>query len=142
MKALSVKQPWAELIASGDKQVETRSVPTHHRGPLAIHASLRADLGPVALHAWLEARHSLAAASTRTAEKEVLALPAGRVVAVAKLASCEPFHPSHEGQACTPWRPNAWAWRLDDARRADSPFPVKGQLGLWNIPDSAIQEAA
>lgn len=37
MYALSVRSPWAEAIASGDKRVENRSKRTHHRGPLAIH---------------------------------------------------------------------------------------------------------
>lgn len=49
MKALSLTQPWATLIALGDKrlnspashikQIETRSWRTAHRGPLAIHAA-------------------------------------------------------------------------------------------------------
>jgi hypothetical protein len=39
MKALTVQQPWATLIAVGAKQIETRSWKTDYRGPLAIHAS-------------------------------------------------------------------------------------------------------
>lgn len=39
MKALSVNQPWANLIVSGHKRVETRSWPTATRGWVAIHAS-------------------------------------------------------------------------------------------------------
>lgn len=38
MKALTIRQPWAALIAAGVKTIETRSWPTKHRGPLAIHA--------------------------------------------------------------------------------------------------------
>jgi hypothetical protein len=41
MKALSVMQPWATLIALGAKHIETRSWATSHRGQLAIHASSR-----------------------------------------------------------------------------------------------------
>ncbi len=36
MKALSVRQPWADLIASGKKTIEMRSRPTRYRGPLVI----------------------------------------------------------------------------------------------------------
>jgi hypothetical protein len=36
MKALSVRQPWADLIASGKKTIEVRSWPTKYRGPLVI----------------------------------------------------------------------------------------------------------
>jgi hypothetical protein len=39
MKAITVKEPWASLIASGAKLVENRSWRTRHRGPLAIHAA-------------------------------------------------------------------------------------------------------
>lgn len=39
MKALTVHQPWASLIALGHKRIETRSWSTSYRGPLAIHAA-------------------------------------------------------------------------------------------------------
>ena len=39
VKALTIHQPWAELIARGDKTFETRSWQTHHRGVILIHAS-------------------------------------------------------------------------------------------------------
>lgn len=39
MYALSVKQPYAEQIASGQKRIEYRTWKTNHRGPLLIVAS-------------------------------------------------------------------------------------------------------
>lgn len=39
MKALSLWQPWASLLVSGHKRVETRGWPLRHRGPLLIHAA-------------------------------------------------------------------------------------------------------
>lgn len=39
MKALTLLQPWATLVAIGAKKIETRSWSTSYRGPLAIHAS-------------------------------------------------------------------------------------------------------
>lgn len=45
MKALTLTQPWATLIALGAKKIETRSWATNYRGPLAIHAAQ--GLGPV-----------------------------------------------------------------------------------------------
>lgn len=39
MKALSIRQPWAWLIATGKKQVENRTWRTHYRGTVAIQAS-------------------------------------------------------------------------------------------------------
>ncbi len=39
MKALTLHQPWASLIAWGDKEIETRSWSTNYRGPIAIHSA-------------------------------------------------------------------------------------------------------
>lgn len=39
MKALSIKQPWASLIAHGIKDIENRTWRTHFRGKIFIHAS-------------------------------------------------------------------------------------------------------
>ncbi len=39
MKAVSIKQPWAQLIALGIKPIENRTWPTKFRGRIYIHAS-------------------------------------------------------------------------------------------------------
>lgn len=39
MKALSIKQPWASLIAHGIKDIENRTWKTNFRGKIYIHAS-------------------------------------------------------------------------------------------------------
>ena len=41
MKALTIWQPWASLLVSGQKKYETRSWATSYRGPIAIHAAMR-----------------------------------------------------------------------------------------------------
>lgn len=38
-KALSIRQPWAWLIANGYKEIENRSWATHYRGEFFIHAA-------------------------------------------------------------------------------------------------------
>ncbi len=43
MKALSLKQPWAELILQGRKTIETRKWNTNFRGTFLIHASRQID---------------------------------------------------------------------------------------------------
>jgi hypothetical protein len=37
--ALSLKQPWATLLAHGRKTIEVRNWPTARRGPILIHAA-------------------------------------------------------------------------------------------------------
>jgi len=39
MKALSIRQPWAELIMRGNKKIEYRSKPTKVRERVYIYAS-------------------------------------------------------------------------------------------------------
>jgi hypothetical protein len=39
MKAITLTQPWASLVALGEKRVETRSWGTKYNGLLAIHAA-------------------------------------------------------------------------------------------------------
>ena len=43
MKALSLKQPWAELIVSGKKKIELRKWNTNFRGEFLVHASKHPD---------------------------------------------------------------------------------------------------
>jgi len=45
MKALSIKQPWASLIAHGIKNIENRTWKTHFRGRIYIHASAKVAKG-------------------------------------------------------------------------------------------------
>lgn len=41
MKAITMWQPWASLLACGAKKFETRSWATNYRGPIAIHAAAK-----------------------------------------------------------------------------------------------------
>lgn len=41
MKALTIRQPYAYLIVTGEKPVENRSWSTNYRGPLLIHAAVK-----------------------------------------------------------------------------------------------------
>ena len=43
MKALSLKQPWAELILQGKKTIELRKWKTNFRGKFYMHASGNTD---------------------------------------------------------------------------------------------------
>ncbi len=43
LKAISVSQPWAWLIANGYKDLETRTRATEYRGPVLIHANQNMD---------------------------------------------------------------------------------------------------
>lgn len=46
MKALSFKQPWVNVIASGEKTIETRLWVTDYRGPLLVVSSKTPNIHP------------------------------------------------------------------------------------------------
>jgi hypothetical protein len=39
LKAITIHQPWAQLLVTGEKLYETRSWHTSHRGQLVVHAA-------------------------------------------------------------------------------------------------------
>lgn len=103
LKALSLKQPWANMIASGRKTIETRRWPTDYRGPLLIVSSRTPNIPP-----------------------------AGYAVALVTLSDCRPMTKTDESEAGCAVYPGAYAWVLNDIRRL-KPFPVKGQLGIYEV---------
>lgn len=46
LKAISLKQPWANLVASGKKTIETRKWSTKYRGDLVICSSQNPKIEP------------------------------------------------------------------------------------------------
>lgn len=50
MKALSIKQPWASIIAHGIKDIENRTWATKYRGTIYIHASSKPSFSNLTLN--------------------------------------------------------------------------------------------
>ena len=112
MKALSLRQPWASLIANGHKTIETRTWRTRYRGPLAIHASMRPYARPT------HRRHRRRGAW---------------------LYDCRPMVVSDdEEQACIALYDRANAWLLANVKPMPL-IPCKGRLGLWTPPDDIMR---
>lgn len=105
MKALTLTQPWATLVAIGAKQIETRSWFTSYRGPLAIHAAAGYGKGGLRGHKALCgtepfcsvlneacARHYDALDQSRgwlRAVAEHPFMPTGAIVATCELVCCK-----------------------------------------------------
>ena len=81
MRALTITQPWASLVMSGDKRVETRSWSTTYRGPLAIHAAKGWDV---------DARWFAEEVCGRILSLTPSILPRGAVLGLADLVDCLP----------------------------------------------------
>lgn len=127
MKCLMLKQPWAHLVAAGVKLAETRTWKTSYRGPLAIGASRDLDRDG---EAYLRSR-SIVFPHARD-------LAYGVVLATAHLSLIEPYRKDLEALGLCPFveGERRYAWFLDDVKMLDTPVPVKGRLGLFDLPPS------
>jgi len=127
VKAISLTQPWATLVALGLKPHETRSWPTRHRGPLAIHAAK--GFPP-------DARRF--AADEQAAGRIGAQLPLGAVLCVVNVTDCLP--PPAAATLITPrersygdYTPGRWAWLFSEVLQVFAPpIPARGALGLWD----------
>ncbi len=98
MKCLTLWQPWATLVAVGAKQFETRSWPCHHRGPLAIHASMTDPYGNYAIRTsirrnfdlWADALKGQCRINTTKKQIDLDGLPRGHVVGITRMVDCLP----------------------------------------------------
>lgn len=148
MKAITIIQPWATLIATGEKKFETRSWSTKHRGEIAIHAGKKINKEACSKPEIKEAldRHGYTVDN----------LPTGAVVATALLNECyEVIRENSEAQmvmfdktnGTKFWEVNKngnefafgdfslgrYAWEMAEVELMDKPLPAKGQQGLWNL---------
>lgn len=141
MKALTLTQPWATLVAIGAKKIETRGWPTSYRGPLAIHAAkgfpkwaketcdeyeFAAELGSSVIPVGVMLATCRLVSCIPTRE-----LQTNRVIEVDPAAKCENFFLSDLERTFGDYAPGRWAWLLADVKRLSDPIPIKGALGLW-----------
>lgn len=147
MKAITVLQPWATLIAIGEKGFETRCWATKHRGELAIHAGKKIDREACEIPKIKEAlaRHGF------TVEN----LPTGSIIATVELEECwkvigiadVPVKGTHVlsvgnrmfgmTQDCDEFHFGdysecRYAWELTNLMQLPQPVAAKGQQRIWN----------
>ena len=127
MKAITILQPWASLIACGAKRIETRSWSTSHRGPLAIHAGRTVPIMDL-----FTPRVEAALWNEDT--------PFGKVIAIAELVDCVEMTIERIAEwrdmygddeiAFGHFEPGRYAWILANVRRIE-PVLAKGRQRLW-----------
>lgn len=156
MKAITILQPHASLIALQQKKYETRSWATKYRGPIAIHAG----------QSWTLDRRKLTYREpfcsvlwTTLAKKELSPyertkrLPVGAVIAIAELVDCseviactlDNLNSGHtlldatlkNGQVVTgdelvfgDFTLGRYAWQIENVKSV-KPIAVKGRQRLW-----------
>jgi hypothetical protein len=124
MKVLTVKQPWAWLVAQGIKPIENRTWRTRYRGPLVIQAS--AHKRPARDFA-SAAEFAMARGIAVPPQNE---LERGCTVALVDLVDCVPAHSS-------PWFEGPFGWVLENVRLLPA-FPLAGRLGVYDCPPDVL----
>lgn len=138
MKAISVIQPWAMLLAVGVKRIETRSWETGYRGPIVIHASKRWTSHEEAILAELRRGGIVTDAMLRTS-----AFAFGAAIAVADLVGCLATEVledqvSERELALGDFGWNRFGWELASPRLLAQAVPVRGALGLWEYTGPVV----
>ena len=132
MKAITLWQPWASMVALGYKTIETRSWSTSYRGPLAIHAALRTP--PRAQRECVD--NPRMSDLLRRNGLRWDALPTGVIVAtvylayvwhVEQLSGCIGSDEAMLGD----FTPGRFAWKLTNLYALPEPIPARGHQRLW-----------
>jgi len=122
LKALTIRQPWAQLIIYGIKDVENRSWQTKYRGPLLIHAGLTVDREDERYYRELCQEEDLPWPTP---------VPTGCIVGIVQLVDCVTESDSE-------WFYGPFGWVLEKALQFETPIPFTGRLGLYEVPDELI----
>jgi hypothetical protein len=165
MKAISLWQPWAMLVAIGAKWIETRHWKTNHRGDLLIHAAKRHSQEQIDFMLSEPCRSILKIHGIKPEMRDAGSchadqLPLGALLAVRNLADCK-IIPVEQcfyraswacGKRSTEWmcppvgselhfgnyEPGRWAWRFVEGQRLHCPIPYRGAQGFFEVPDAVV----
>lgn len=143
MKALSIKNPWAMLIAHGIKPIENRSRRTHFRGTFLIHTSQKPAF--TELQSCLTYSQWNDIPENKQTEFLTGKWPNGCIIGQVDLVDCVINHPSlwaeqMEYDVCPDsglhilrkGQPYIWNWVLANPVLYDNPIEnVKGALSFW-----------
>lgn len=124
MKALSIRQPWAELIVQGRKTIELRTWQTSYRGRIAIHASQTVREEACIAYGLDPARVVRGALVGAVELVDILTLDE---------AAWEALRDQHLSLSDFPGP--MFGWRLEAPQRLPQPIPIRGRMNLFNVPD-------
>lgn len=141
IRAVSLWQPWGELIVCGSKHFETRSWSTNHRGPILIHAAKRY---PTQEKKWTQSLYRLG-----HLDRSPRNIPLGALIGICRLIEVwSSEHPMLDAYKLTyekqfgDFRPGRFAWELEDVLRFEKPVSYRGRQGLFRVPAEALPEEA
>lgn len=136
-KVLTVRQPYANLLCSGEKDVENRGRQTHYRGLLLIHASGKMHGVIPYLHNMQKMGVCLTPIQQRVAEVATLCgfqpdKNFSAIIGYVELYDC--VNGKEKSKLHSDWaEKDMWWWLCRNGHFFKRPIlGVKGQLGLWD----------
>lgn len=155
IKAITLYQPWATLLACKAKIYETRSWYTNYRGLIAIHAGKKNDFwyggcDEEYLNAVYNALKPMFYPNVMCSQQDLRdAAIYGALIATAELVGCykinsqrgaswiekngEMYVPIEDEYIFGDWTPGRFAWGFTKMTMLPAPIPAKGKQGLWDL---------
>ena len=125
MKVLTIKQPFATLIAEGYKEYEFRTWKTKYRGEFLIHAGIGVDKKAIEKYKHLN-----------------LEYPSGCIIAKVTLTDCIEINDESRKMLKeknnivydhiinhTDWK--GYGFKMENIKKIN-PIPIKGKLSFWD----------
>lgn len=125
MKALSIRNPYAQLIIQGYKPFEIRSRPTKYRGDILVCASRQKVF-------WYAVHNPNYRYNSIMKGVDDLYKHCGFAIGIVRIVDCRPMTPEDAEFAFCKYEPGKWAYVLEDPR-CINPFDVCGNLGFFNV---------
>ena len=146
MKALSLWQPWATLMAIGAKRIETRSWEVMYRGPVAIHAAKKWDGELMDIARSFPFESTLRPRGFAVEYSGATVLPFGCIVGFGRLVRVERIthgytrHLDPLEVEFGNYTPGRFAFHFEHVRMLKIPIAYRGAQGLFELkPDVAAQ---
>ena len=132
MKSLSLKQPYADLLATGRKTIEIRKWNTDFRGPFLIHASKNVNRDACFTLGYDESKLVKGAIIGKAFVYDVIKYTTMDVFLVDRLKhfSIEDIKSDHSFKR--------FGFLVKDALRFREEIPYLGKLGFFEVPDINI----
>lgn len=124
MKVITLKQPWATLVAEGLKKYEFRSWKFNYRGEILIHAGKGIDKDAM-----------------KKFEHLNLNYPHSKIIAKVKILDCIELNDEINKQIIEEnalvyghkYYRTGYAWKLELIEKINDEIEVSGKQGIWNI---------
>lgn len=132
-RALTICQPHASAIIDGPKRFENRTWETNYHGPLIIHAGKSKKwLNPIAREFYTARGFSYGHGGS--------GLTMGAAIGLVWLEGSFPLRSVQPERRFKECAEGPFCWHVYDPLKFETPIPMRGALGLINVPAITIIE--